>query len=309
MDRSSLGRYQIVERLGVGGMGKVYRAVDPRLEREVALKVIRDDALRDETLRRRFRLEARALSKLLHPNIATLFDFDSENGIDFLVLELVPGETLAQLLRAGPLPETRARAIGIGIADALHAAHEEGIVHRDLKPGNVMITPRGRAKVLDFGLAHVLVDSLDSSVVPTASVVAGVTGTIPYLSPEQVKGARVDARADLHALGAILFEMCTGRRPFPGDQAAMLLYAIANETPPRASTVRPGLSADFDDIVARCLEKDPNRRFADGDALARALRGEPLTPLPGAAPVSTHPPPSSDGRVRSLVVLPFRSEE
>src|SRR5258705_6808484 len=280
------------DRLGEGGMGKVSRAVAPRLEREVALKVIRDDALRDEGLRRRFRLEARALSRLLHPNIATLFDFDSENGVDFLVLELVPGETLAQLLRSGPLPESRARAIATGIAEALQAAHEEGIVHRDLKPGNIVITPRGRAKVLDFGLAHVLVDPLDSSLAPTASVAFGVTGTIPYLSPEQVKGAPVDARADLHALGAILFELCTGRRPFPGAQTARLLYAIANEKPPRASTVRPGLSPDFDDIVARCLEKDPTRRFADADALARALRGDPLTPLPTGEAIPRHPPSS-----------------
>jgi len=305
VNRSSLGRYQIVDRLGQGGMGRVYRALDPRLGREVALKVIREDALRDPAMRNRFRSEARALSKLLHPNIATLFDFDSEDGVDFLVLELVPGETLAQLLHSGPLPETRARAIGIGIAEALQAAHEEGVVHRDLKPGNIMITPRGRAKVLDFGLAHVLADA-DASVAPTATGAQGITGTVQYLSPEQVRGGRIDARSDLHALGAILFEMTTGRRPFPGDQPAVLLYAIANQAAPRATTLRPGLSSDFDDLVARCLEKEPARRFADAEALARSLRGEPHTPLPGTTSVALQPPSSSgDGRVRSLVVLPF----
>ncbi len=149
----TLGRYRIVERLGQGGMGTVYRAEDPRLERDVALKVLREDVLRDEAARRRFRQEARALSRLLHPNIATLFDLDSEGEVDFLVLEFVEGETLAASLGSGPLPEVRARAIALEVTGALQAAHEQGIVHRDLKPGNVMITPRGRAKVLDFGLA------------------------------------------------------------------------------------------------------------------------------------------------------------
>src|SRR5437868_5613498 len=149
-----LGRYQIVERLGEGGMGVVFRAEDPRLERDVALKVLKHDALHDEESKRRFRLEARALSRLLHPNIATLFDFDSDRGVDFLVLEFVPGESLARTLANGPLPETRARAIALDVTEALESAHEQGIVHRDLKPGNIVITPRGRAKVLDFGLAR-----------------------------------------------------------------------------------------------------------------------------------------------------------
>ncbi|HEV3193391.1 MAG TPA: serine/threonine-protein kinase, partial [Polyangiaceae bacterium] len=152
----TLGRYRIVERLGEGGMGVVFRAEDPRLEREVALKVLKPDALHDEDSKRRFRLEARALSRLLHPNIATLFDFDSDKGVDFLVLEFVPGESLARTLANGPLPETRARAIALDVAEGLQSAHEEGIVHRDLKPGNIVITPRGRAKVLDFGLARVM---------------------------------------------------------------------------------------------------------------------------------------------------------
>src|SRR5262249_45356598 len=152
----TLGRYRIVAQLGQGGGGIVYRAEDPRLGRDVAIKVLLEQALRDERALARFRQEARSLSRLLHPNIATLFDFDSYGGCDFLVLEYVPGETLAQTLAHGPLPESRSRAIGSEVADALQFAHEEGVVHRDLKPGNIILSPRGRAKVLDFGLARLL---------------------------------------------------------------------------------------------------------------------------------------------------------
>jgi serine/threonine protein kinase len=152
----TLGRYRIVEQLGEGGSGTVYRAEDPRLERDVAIKVLRANAFDDERARERFRREARALSRLLHPNISTLFDLDADKGQDFIVLEFVPGETLARVLRDGPIPEDRARAIGIEIAEALDCAHEQGIVHRDLKPANVILTPRGHAKILDFGIARLL---------------------------------------------------------------------------------------------------------------------------------------------------------
>src|SRR5262249_7658181 len=194
-----------------------YRAEDPRLEHAVALKVIREDALRDDAARSRFRLEARALSRLMHPNIATLFDFDTEDGVDFLVLEFVPGETLASLLGSGPLPESRARAIAIDVSEGLQAAHEQGVVHRDLKPGNIIITPRARAKGLDFGLAGFLGGAAESSQAETASAAHGIGGTLAYMAPEQIQGGRADARSDLHALGAVLFEMIAGRRPFAAD--------------------------------------------------------------------------------------------
>jgi len=193
----TLGRYQIVERLGEGGMGVVFRANDPRLERDVALKVLKQDALHDEDSKRRFRLEARALSQLLHPNIATLFDFDSDRGVDFLVLEFVPGESLAHTLRNGPLPETRARAIALDVAEGRQSAHEKGIVHRDLKPGNIIITPRERAKVLDFGLARVMPEAASLTQSSSISGPGALVGTVPYMSPEQVRDGRADASSDL----------------------------------------------------------------------------------------------------------------
>ncbi|HKN61780.1 MAG TPA: protein kinase [Candidatus Acidoferrales bacterium] len=308
----TLGRYRIVERLGEGGMGVVFRAEDPRLERDVALKILKQDALCDEDSKRRFRLEARALSRLLHPNIATLFDFDSDSGIDFLVLEFVPGQSLARMLANGPLPETRARAIALDVTEGLQSAHEQGIVHRDLKPGNIVITPQGRAKVLDFGLARVMPGATSHTQSANISGASALVGTVPYMSPEQVRDDRVDARCDLYALGALLFEMTTGRRPFSGDDVLSLLYQIAHERAPLLRVVRPGLSVELETVVARCLEKAPLHRFSDAGALLRALRGESsgdgLGSSTGTASSAGGAPESGPGRgIRSLVVLPFEN--
>jgi serine/threonine-protein kinase len=283
-------------------MGVVYRAEDPRLDREVAIKVIRDEVLANADARRRFRTEARVLSRLLHPGIATLFDLDSDGETEFLVMEYVPGVTLAEMLVAGPIPETRARAIGVEIAEALQVAHEQGIVHRDLKPGNVVITPRGRAKVLDFGLAHLAGVGAGSMVVSSASG-PSLVGTIPYMAPEQVQQRAVDARTDLHALGLILFEMVAGRPVFAGDDSVALLYRIVHEPVPSLRETRPGVSRDLDAIVARCLDKVPDRRFPDATSLARALRGPAES---GARTPPSDSTESSEG-YRSLVVLPFEN--
>jgi serine/threonine protein kinase/tetratricopeptide (TPR) repeat protein len=308
----TLGRYRIVEHLGEGGMGVVFRAEDPRLERDVALKVLKPDALHDEDSKRRFRLEARALSRLLHPNIATLFDFDSDEGMDFLVLEFVPGESLARTLANGPLPETRARAIALDVTEALQSAHEKGIVHRDLKPGNVVITPRGRAKVLDFGLAHVMPGATGLTQSAPISGSSALVGTVPYMSPEQVREGRADARSDLYALGALLFEMTSGKRPFSGDDVVSLLYKIAHEPAPLLRVVRPGLSAELEAVVARCLEKAPLRRFSDAGALLRALRGESSDegrglPIRTASSEALSPESGPARGIQSLVVLPFEN--
>jgi len=307
----TLGRYRIVECLGEGGMGVVFRAEDPRLERDVALKVLKQDALDDEDSKRRFRLEARALSRLLHPNIATLFDFDSDRGVDFLVLEFVAGESLARTLANGPLPETRARAIALDVTEGLQSAHEKGIVHRDLKPGNIVITPRGRAKVLDFGLARVMPGAASLTQSATVSGPSALVGTVPYMSPEQVRDGRVDASSDLYALGALLFEMTTGKRPFGGDDLLSLLYQIVHEPAPLLRIVHPGLSAELEAVVARCLEKAPLRRFSDAAALLRALRGESSDDgrgLPTRTAFSADASESGPDRgIRSLVVLPFEN--
>jgi len=313
----TLGRYHILEQLGQGGAGIVYRAEDPRLGRSVAIKVLQEHALRDERARSRFRQEARSLSRLLHPNIATLFDFDSHQGCDFIVLEYVAGETLAQILSHGPVPESRARAIAVEVAEALQFAHEEGIVHRDLKPGNIILTPRGRAKVLDFGLARLLQDD-DRADTPTESGAAShsetgwLLGTFPYMAPEQVTGSVVDPRTDIYALGAVLYEMVSGSRPYLGGDIARLLYQIVHEKPKPLCAVAPGATAHLERIVMQCLAKDPGLRFPTAAQLAAALREHESSAVSvseskAGLEASLHQGLPSADRIRAIAVLPLEN--
>lgn len=292
----TLSHYTLTGRLGAGGMGMVYRARDQRLPRDVAIKLLPPGALQTEEARARFWREALALSRLQHPGIALLYEFDREGDTDFLVLEHVPGETLEAMLARGPLPERDAVAIAQQVVAALAAAHAEGIIHRDLKPGNVMVTPAGQVKMLDFGVARLAApaDRAHSG----ATTVATRLGTLAYMAPEQLFGSDVDARADLYSTGVMLHEMVAGRRPFEGGDAATLAQRILNEPAVPPGTLRPGVSAGFDKVVLRCLEKTPDRRYADAGALAADLRA-----LAERRPVSAAPA----ARIDSLVVLPLEN--
>jgi TolB-like protein/predicted Ser/Thr protein kinase len=256
-----LGRYRILEQIGAGGMGIVYRAHDDKLDRNVALKALPLGVLADEGTRNRFRDEALTLSKLSHPNIATIHDFDSHEGIDFLVMEYVTGLSLSERLASGPLPEKEIVALGEQIAKALEDAHEIGIIHRDLKPRNVMVTPKGQVKLLDFGLAKLLMPSDPIEVTKSLTRVEAVAGTLPYIAPEQLRGEAADFRTDVYALGCVLYEMATGGPPLKEKSSALLISAILNQQPPRPVSVNRSISPALESLILKALEKEPERRY------------------------------------------------
>src|SRR2546426_860830 len=208
----NLGHYRIAEKIGAGGMGEVYRAHDEHLARDVAIKVLPAGTLSDPSARRHFRNEALALSKLNHPGIATIYDFDTQDGVDFLVMEYIPGMTLSEKLAGRPLAEKEVLALGVQLAEALAAAHAGGVVHRDVKPGNLRVTGDGRLKVLDFGLAKLRLPVVPSAATESIDQTLAMTGTLPYMAPEQLLGEEADARTDIHSAGAVLYEMATGQR-------------------------------------------------------------------------------------------------
>src|SRR5436190_1818143 len=265
-----LGPYEIVSRLGAGGMGEVWRAVDTRLDRSVAVKLLPRDFAQNANLKSRFEREAKTISQLHHPHICTLFDVGHEQGHDFLVMELIEGESLAERLARGPLPLDQALRYAIEIADALSKAHRQGIVHRDLKPGNVMITPSG-AKLLDFGLAKYsasaqgIFSGTTAIAAPTEqkplTAEGTIVGTPQYMAPEQLEGLDADARTDVFAFGALLYEMVTGKRAFEGRTRTSLIAAIVDREPQPMSIVQPAAPAPLERVVAVCLRKDPNDRW------------------------------------------------
>jgi serine/threonine protein kinase/tetratricopeptide (TPR) repeat protein len=294
----TLQRYRIVESLGAGGAGEVYRAFDERLGREVALKILRLECC-DPVSRERLLREARTLSQLNHPGISTIHDVESIDGFDFIVMELVSGETLTSRLLRGALDEDAARAYGAEIADALAAAHERGVIHRDLKPGNVMIDERGRLKLLDFGLA---LPSAAASTDTTADALSGaLVGTVPYMSPEQLLGRSLDARSDLYSLGVMLFEMTAGRRPFIAEPATALINEILNTPSPSPARFSATLSEEMTRLVLALLEKDPNRRPAAASSVAASLRSRTAPSSTGA----TAPIPAQAASIASVAVLPL----
>ena len=275
LDRGSLierelGHYRIVEKIGDGGMGEVFRAQDKHLGHDVALKVLSPGP--DDRARHTFRKEADALSKLNHPNIVTVFDFDTQEGLDFLVMEYVPGVALDEKVRQGPLPEREAVRIGVQLAQGLAAAHERGVIHRDLKPGNLRLTDDDRLKILDFGLARSIscLDPLAS----TESFAGGETlaGTVRYMAPEQLRGEAVDARTDIYSAGAVLHELATGNPPFAQTLSPLLIDDILHHDPAIPDGVRRRISPRFEAIILKCLAKEPGQRYQSAKDLQAALQ-------------------------------------
>jgi serine/threonine protein kinase len=255
-------------------MGVVYRAYDEKLERDLAIKVLAPGALSDETARKRFRNEALILSRLNHPSIQTIHDFDNFDGHDYLVSELVPGLSLDTRLRSGALPEKEIVHLGIQLAQGLAAAHMAGVLHRDLKPANLRVTSDGRLKILDFGLATLSREALLtlSTTQTLATAPTDIAGTLPYMSPAQLLGEEVDQRSDIYSAGVVLFELATQRLPFCDSLVPKLTNAILHQAPPALKALAPKLSIEFERIVMKCLEKDPELRYQSAKELVADLR-------------------------------------
>lgn len=265
-----LGPYEIVSPIGEGGMGEVYRAVDTRLDREVAIKVLPENLARDAGPLNQFEIEAKTLASLSHPNILAIHDFRKEGGIHFAVMELLKGETLRGLIRHGPVPSAKVIRIGATIAEGLSAAHSKDIVHRDLKPENVFLTEDGGVKILDFGLA--LSGTVETSDETRETIPGTVIGTVNYMSPEQARGEKLDARSDIYSLGCILYEMVSGRAPFTRKSAADTLAAILKEDVTEDDDGLMVASPELRELIRRCLEKDHAERFQSARDLSLALR-------------------------------------
>ncbi|MEO8190586.1 MAG: protein kinase [Acidobacteriota bacterium] len=264
---SRLGPYEIVEAIGAGGMGEVYKALDTRLDRTVAIKVVPDHLSKDEDVRQRFEREAKTISSLSHPHICALYDVGSQDGVEFLVMEFLEGETLTDRLAKGPLPVEQLLRFSIEIADALEKAHRQGIIHRDLKPANVMLTKSG-VKLLDFGLAKAIAPVSPNSsltalptIAPNLTTAGTILGTFQYMAPEQLEGREADARSDIFAFGAVLYEMATGRKAFEGKSQASLIGSILRDEPAAISVVQPMTPPALDRVVKTCLAKDPEDRW------------------------------------------------
>src|SRR4051812_27721072 len=252
--------YRILQKVGQGGMGEVFRAEDLKLGRQVAIKFLPAEATQDAKAKRRLLQEARAASTLNHPNIVTIHSIEEADGLDFIVMEYVEGQTLRSIIEHGPVELSRLLELGSQLADALYAAHSAGLIHRDIKPSNILVTPRGQAKILDFGLVKIVqIADESASAEMTMSRLTGigmVVGTLNYMSPEQTRGETLDPRTDIFSLGSVLYEAATGKAPFSGPSVLSLMHEIATAEPPTASSINQNVPQGLDAIIKRTLAKD-----------------------------------------------------
>ncbi|MGB6250463.1 MAG: protein kinase [Terriglobales bacterium] len=304
-----LGHYRVVEQIGAGGMGLVFRASDQQLERDVAIKVLPSGMLADEAARKRFRREALTLAKLNHPNIGMVYEFGSQEGLDFLVMEYVGGVAVDARLGSGPLSQKEVLRLGFQLADGLASAHEHGVIHRDLKPANMRLTQDNRLKILDFGLAQFVRQEVDMGVTASISETNQVVGTLPYMAPEQLRGEVTDERSDLWSAGVVLYELATGRRPFAFAQVPVLIDAILNKPPELPSTLNPKISPGLEMAILKCLDKDPERRYqsarelrVDLDRLTMPISQVPSAPVPSAPTPTVTPTAPARAGIRPIVL-------
>jgi serine/threonine-protein kinase len=280
-----LGPYEIVAPLGAGGMGEVYRARDTKLGRDVALKILPASSIASESARTMFHREALALSRLNHPNIATVHEFRAEGDLEFMVMEYVRGDSLDVRAQNGPLAESEVIRIGIQLAEGLAEAHRHGVIHRDLKPGNLKVTTEGRLKILDFGLAQWRATESNTLTAAPDTGSSAVAGTAAYLAPELIRGAPASERSDLYSAGVVLYELATGSSPFPGLPVGALLETITTRRPPTPRTRNPQLSPELEQVILRCMEPRPEDRVASAEELARELRSLAGESVPGRRPL------------------------